>query len=69
LGTGKRWIEAQHLDNLPDNAGGVSLLITQEMTPTATPEPAMLIPLIGAAMFLVLMRRRRVGSTESRTQV
>jgi hypothetical protein len=46
---------------LPDNAGGVSVLISSIGT-APTPEPAMLIPLIGGAMFLVMRRRRSAGS-------
>jgi hypothetical protein len=45
---------------LPDNAGGVSVLISK--VSATTPEPGMLIPLIGGAMFLVIRRRRSSGS-------
>jgi hypothetical protein len=45
---------------LPDNAGGVSVLISEETA--ATPEPGMLIPLIGGAMILVMKRRRGASS-------
>jgi hypothetical protein len=46
---------------LPDNTGGVSVLISSIRTPP-TPEPGRLIPLIGGAMFLVVRRRRSAGS-------